>query len=449
MGKITVVGLGNNARQMTFEAAEALQNASRRILRTARHDAANWLVERELPFSSLDELYEQTDDFDRLNDIAAETVIRAAREEDVVYAVPGAADLTDATVRTLALRGAIDRVIGGVSQDTALLGGVLEQGLPSAQGRWQRCCAREIDEWEPDVSMALLIVEVDSRLAAGEVKTRLLEYYPDEQPCFVLTRGKTRRCMLYELDYDDAFDHTTSVFVAPVADPAALSRFGFAQLCWVMDRLRAPDGCPWDGAQDHHSLEQYLIEEAYEALDAIRREDAAASVEELGDLLLQIVFHAAIGAQFDEYDIRDITTEICEKMIRRHPKLFSPNNAPKTWEELKREEKGFDHVSQTLLDVPRAMPSPLRAQKLQKRSKLFDGVTRDEECAALERTLQSADEPSLAYAAFLLCNAARRADVNLEMALAKLCDAFCEYYTAAEEKGDIPTLDAFRKTIFV
>ena len=95
------------------------------------------------------------------------------------------------------------------------------------------------------------------------------------------------------------------------------------------------------------------------------------------------------------------------------------------------------------------MPSPLRAQKLQKRSKLFDGVTRDEECAALERTLQSADEPSLAYAAFLLCNAARRADVNLEMALAKLCDAFCEYYTAAEEKGDIPTLDAFRKTIFV
>ena len=96
MGKITVVGLGNNARQMTFAAAETLQNASRRILRTARHDAANWLVERELPFSSLDELYEQTDDFDRLNDIAAETVIRAAREEDVVYAVPGAADLTDA-----------------------------------------------------------------------------------------------------------------------------------------------------------------------------------------------------------------------------------------------------------------------------------------------------------------------------------------------------------------
>ena len=96
----------------------------------------------------------------------------------------------------------------------------------------------------------------------------------------------------------------------------------FTRLVEIMARLRAPDGCPWDREQSHQSLRPYLIEEAYELLEAIEREDAGGIKEELGDLLLQIVFHAQLAAERGEFDIGDVCSVVCQKLERRHPHVF-------------------------------------------------------------------------------------------------------------------------------
>src|SRR5690606_38513519 len=113
----------------------------------------------------------------------------------------------------------------------------------------------------------------------------------------------------------------------------------------VMAKLRGPGGCPWDREQDHHTLKRYLIEEAYEVLDAIDQSDDRALVEELGDVLLQVVFHSQIASETGRFDIDDVIEAITQKLIRRHPHVFEGAHAPdaeavlQNWERLKQAEK--------------------------------------------------------------------------------------------------------------
>lgn len=136
----------------------------------------------------------------------------------------------------------------------------------------------------------------------------------------------------------------------------------------VMDRLRSPGGCPWDAEQTHESLVQYLVEEAYETIEAIDADDRDAMVEELGDLLLQVVFHARIGQEADEpFDIDDVAGGIAEKLIARHPHVFGGESAEtaqdveSAWFERKRREKGRSSVTD---GVPMAMPALPLIEKL-------------------------------------------------------------------------------------
>lgn len=451
MGNITVVGLGRDAGSLTLAGAQALRGATRRILRTQRHAAAQWLQEEKLPFESLDALYETCEDFDALNCAAAQHVIDASETCDVVYAVPGAADMTDETLCELARRGAIDHVIGGVSDDSVLLSRVLcEQKQAAFDGRCQRLSAQQISDFDVDVTIPLVVVELKDVLTAGEVKIRLLEYYPDLHTCYVLLRDKLQSIALYELDRVKGVDDAAALFVPQIGGLTDLERFGFRQLCDMMTRLRAPGGCPWDAQQTHHSIEEYLIEEAYEALDAIRREDDEACVEELGDLLLQIVFHASLGEQYGEYDMRDIISAVCAKMIHRHPHVFPREDGARGWEQIKNEEKGFVSVADTLCDVPRAMPAAMRVQKLQKRSGLYCDVEQvQEKLSGSFARLQTEKTPeAFAAAAFDLCALARLFDVSVEMELSRACDGFCDFYRDMEKKGTEVCEKPLRKAIF-
>lgn len=143
----------------------------------------------------------------------------------------------------------------------------------------------------------------------------------------------------------------------------------------VMARLRAGDGCPWDREQDHFSLTPYLIEETYEVLDALEEGNMYRFCEELGDLLLQIVFHAQIASEKGQFDLNQVVAAITEKMIRRHPHVFGTasveNSAQvlETWEEIKRAEKGAGQQKKSILDdVPRNFPALLRAAKVQRKA---------------------------------------------------------------------------------
>ena len=152
-------------------------------------------------------------------------------------------------------------------------------------------------------------------------------------------------------------------------------KYDFKALLEIVERLSAPDGCPWDRAQTHESIRINAIEEAYEAVDAIDRGDRAAMIEELGDMLLQAVFHADIARREGNFDIGDILEALCHKLISRHSHIFGGDKAADAaqsltlWEQNKEKEKGRSDCAlrQKLEDIPREFPALLRAVKVFKK----------------------------------------------------------------------------------
>ncbi len=147
------------------------------------------------------------------------------------------------------------------------------------------------------------------------------------------------------------------------------------RLVKLMARLRGPDGCPWDREQTHQSLKPYLIEEAYEALDAIDRNDDDGLRDELGDVLLQVVFHAQLAKEECRFTLEDVAASTTEKLIRRHPHVFgdasadTPGQVVETWEAIKSREKREKGLSPSILDgIPRQLPALLRARRVQERA---------------------------------------------------------------------------------
>ena len=149
-------------------------------------------------------------------------------------------------------------------------------------------------------------------------------------------------------------------------------RYGWEDLLTIMHLLRAPGGCPWDREQTHQSIRRNFLEETYEALDAIDRDDVPGMKEELGDVLLQVVFHAVMEEERGRLDFEQVCREVCEKLVFRHPNIFASSAAENaginSWEALKNKEKGRKTLADELDTVPATLPALMRAQKLQKRA---------------------------------------------------------------------------------
>ena len=151
-------------------------------------------------------------------------------------------------------------------------------------------------------------------------------------------------------------------------------QYNVDDLIRIMKILRGPEGCPWDKEQDHMSIRKNLIEECYETVEAIDCADPVLLREELGDLLLQIVFHSQMEAESGRFDFNDVADEICKKLITRHPHIFSDTvvsgseQVLDNWEQIKKVSKGQALASQTLDAVPKQLPALMRAQKCQARA---------------------------------------------------------------------------------
>jgi tetrapyrrole methylase family protein / MazG family protein len=233
------------------------------------------------------------------------------------------------------------------------------------------------------------------------------------------------------------------------------ARATFDDLVAIMARLRAPGGCPWDRVQTHRSLAPYLLEEAHETLDAIERENTASLREELGDLLLQIVFHAQMAAEAGEFTISDVVAGLAQKLIRRHPHVFgtAPASGPEDviarWEEIKEEERAHGARRQdggALDGVPRTLPALMLAQSLQARAAragffwpgLREAIAKVlEELRELERAAES--EPrervvdELGDLLFTIANLPRYLGADGELALRAACTKFQERFARLEE----------------
>lgn len=151
-------------------------------------------------------------------------------------------------------------------------------------------------------------------------------------------------------------------------------RYGYEDLLEIIRLLRSPEGCPWDRVQTHQSIRRGMLEEAYEAAEAIDTDNAALLKEELGDVLMQVVFHAGIEADAGRFDMDDVCDGVVKKLLYRHPHVFGDGQAetadtvPASWEQLKRQEKGQKTTADALDAVARSLPGLWRAEKIQKKA---------------------------------------------------------------------------------
>jgi len=215
----------------------------------------------------------------------------------------------------------------------------------------------------------------------------------------------------------------------------------------IITRLRAPDGCPWDREQTHTSIKKHLLEECYEALQAIDEEDATALAEELGDLLLEVVLQAQIAKDNGEFTIHDVLRGINSKLIRRHPHVFGDGKASNSdevlanWDKIKKTEHGDDRS--VLEGVPKAMPSLARSQEIQGRAARvgfdwpnIDGVldkVREEIGEFAEAKSRAELEHEFGDILAALVNVARKTGIDSEAALRKANGRFYDRFTYMEK----------------
>lgn len=239
-------------------------------------------------------------------------------------------------------------------------------------------------------------------------------------------------------------------------------KYSFEDLCLLAKLLRTEGGCPWDREQTHKSIRKDIIEETYEVIEAIDKEDPELMREELGDLLWQVVFHAELEREEGRADMSDIVHDICSKLVHRHPHVFGSVVAETSevvldnWEKIKTEEKQRNTVTSKLQSVPPALPALMRAQKIGKRAPFFDFadaeevlVKLEEETNELKAAISSENKADIdeefGDLLFTAVSLARKLGIDAEESLTKASEKFIRRFSVLEaeviaEDKDITTL---------
>lgn len=397
---ITVVGLGPGSfTYLSLQTFKVLQKAACVLLRTERHPAVTDFPTHGISYRTCDDLYEQHTTFEAVYHAVVERVLAlAAKEHDVVYAVPGDPYVAESTIQLLLKEVAqrpdiileIFPAIGALNVIMARL--MLDPGnglvIADAHDPRLRFAADpplpiEYDAYHGvtpliNPTTPMLWFQVDTKMVVSHLKLHLLDHYPPEHLVTVLTavgvddEEEISVIPLAELDHGTKITHLTSVYVPQL--PWQQRKHTIYDLRILMALLRSEHGCPWDREQDMRGLRRTIIEEAYEVVDAIDRDNPEAITDELGDLLLNIIFVAQFGSEEGIFSFDDVVQTLAEKLIRRHAHVFGDIDAAtavavlKSWEHIKageRKEKGDQSI---FADVPTALPALARSQKLQKRA---------------------------------------------------------------------------------
>ncbi|MCR5610348.1 MAG: nucleoside triphosphate pyrophosphohydrolase [Clostridiales bacterium] len=469
MTDLIIIQIGTD---LSSKHRSVFDNAEARFVQTTEHPFIKSLALTG-NYTAMDDLFREAEDYDELNRLIAGRLVEAAEfmsGDGYNKLVPGEKP-TYAAYITLGrlnpdLLGAIREIAdaGKVNVEVLPFAGFAESAYAAALS-YGLIPGQELITELPanrlraiaDTEAMYAVTEIDSPLAASEVKLKLSEYYPDEyEVLFALPAPdssgyEVRPVPLYELDRQKAYDAASVLLVPPKKD-LDLPRHSVEGLMQLMRRLRAPGGCPWDAEQTHESLKKTLLEECWEVIDAIDRKDADDLCEELGDLLMQIAFHVVIEEERASFTLRDVATGITNKMIFRHPHVFGDvhvNNSDDVltnWEILKKEEKHLETVASAMDSVPKSFPSLLRAYKIQKKAADvgFDWSSAEE---ALPKVHEEADEVLSAIREndpdhiadevgdlfFAAVNVARLKKVDPDLALTAATDKFERRFKLTEE----------------
>ena len=369
---LKIVGLGaNDLDLLPMAAFKSLKEADKVYLRTEEHPVVNDLKKEKIKFQSFDNLYQQADNFTQVyQQITRKITNLNLKSNDIVYAVPGHPMVAEDSVKMIieeledykmiAAPSFVDLIFTRLEVDP-ISGFSLLDGL--------NFNARDINP-----NLPVIIAQVYNRNIASEIKLELMKKYDDSHLVYLLDslgskEEKIKQLPLYKIDRFDWLGPLTTLYLP--ADSG--NNKNFNKLLEIMELLRSEKGCPWDKKQTHQSIKSNVIEEAYEVVDRIEERDYFGLTEELGDLLLQVVFQAEIANEENKFNIYHVIEEICQKLIRRHPHVFADEKIDDAkqvvsrWEDIKKEEKPNNKKS-LLDDVARNFTALLEAQRLQKKA---------------------------------------------------------------------------------
>jgi len=453
MNGLYLVGLGVFEGQLAPEARECVDGATFVVFQTAR--APHFRGERG--WTSCDDLYDTCPDFDGLNAAVAKRLADLCGKGSVAFCMPGTPlgkAMTCEIVQTCKKRGIPCTIIPGTSYaDAALAASGCCFDRPAAAMDAIAAEGEKIDPKKP-----LVVCEIDSALLAGSAKLALLEYYPAEwEITLAVAEEKAYRCVrmpLFELDrqHADCYGPATCAILPPLTF-LNMERRGVDEVEELVKLLRGPGGCPWDAEQTIQSLRPTVLEEAYEVAEAIDNDDDASLCEELGDLLLQVVFLCVMAEEQGRFTLRDAASDLCAKMVYRHPHVFGDAVAKDSaavlsaWENLKKTEKGMETQGEVLKAVPKTLPALTRSAKVQKKAAKV-GFDWDDPRDAIAKVKEEIEEftaelnggsqdrafEEMGDLLFAVVNAARLSGIDPELALNRATEKFTRRFCLMEEE---------------
>ena len=454
---IIILGLGpGDPDLMTRRAWEVISSSKEIYLRTKEHPTISGFP-KDLVIHSFDHIYDEEDSIQMVYQRISKEIVRLAQKKPgIVYAVPGdpfIAEDTPAMIGNLARKVKLKvEIVPGVSFLEPTFTALEKDPLPQVT----ILDALEIQDahfppFPPD--RPALIAQIHSQKIASNVKLVLMELYPDDHPiCLVHDAGseneQVEEIPLLELDRNSKIRNRTALYIPPLTAGSSLESFQE-----VIAHLRAPNGCPWDREQDHQSLRPNLLEETFEALEAIDGNDPEKMQEEFGDLLLQIILHSQIASEYGEFTMSDVIQGIYHKIIQRHPHVFGdfsldqPDEVIKNWESIKAQEReqNGDKEKGLLSGVPSSLPALTQAQTFQKRAARmgFDWEDVEDVLEKIPEEIQEIKEApdQLERSAefgdllFALVNIARWLDIDAESALRGANKRFKERFSYIEKEA--------------
>ena len=361
--KINIAGLGpGSLDNISYKVYELLTQPNLPIyIRTKKHPVIDELEKKGMKAQYLDRFYEEGQIFEQVYESIVDYLIKEVhKHEEIIYAVPGHPYVAEQTVQMLQDKckelnieitaypsmSFIDALFAAVKRDPS-------EGFELKD-------AFTLEYLSLDIEHDLVITQVYDNLIASETKLKLLEVYPDEHIAYIVKNAgipdseSITNCKLYELDrLNIDYDYLTSLYIPKVEHKTMNT---LADLINIIKKLRGPNGCAWDKKQTHDSLKEHIVEEAIEVREAIENDDLDNLIEELGDVLLHIVFHSELGRESGYFNLLDITDGICKKLVFRHPHVFSDleideKDIPEMWERLKKIEKSTKILKNSELEV--------------------------------------------------------------------------------------------------
>lgn len=465
--KIEIIGLGSgDIDQLPLGIYKKLSNTNTSIFaRTINHPVINSLQDEGIKFTSFDEIYQTTEQFDEVYHRIVNSLIEESYHTSVIYAVPGHPMLAEKTVQLLLEKDAVPvDVIGGQSYLDDLFTSLQIDPIDG----FQFVDGTGFNRSQLNYRQHIIFCQVYNQFIASNVKLELLEDLPASYQVTIVeaagsNQEKITTIPLEELDHSLEVNNLTTVYIPPA--PAHILNHTFSRLREVIAVLRGPNGCPWDKKQTHETLREYAIEEVYEVIEAIDNQDDEGIVEELGDLLLQVLLHSQIGEDDGYFTVDDVIRSITDKMIHRHPHIFADKTVEsiedvyKTWDALKQEEKG-DYRKSVLDGIPDSLPALAKAFKLQKKAAKtgfdWDDIKDiwkklQEELDEVDEAIVSQDkseiEKELGDVLFVLANISRYYKVNPEIALNQTNQKFHSRFSYIEEELESQGKDIYQTTL--